>query len=121
MDADKKFEIRLKIIELKLERDKDTFITSMSILVGVITFLYTLGFIPSNLSQWLKDSINAVIPLIFTKAHPFLGLIGVLIIAITLPVLTGTIASRIIKFLIKNKSAIYDNAIKELEKLSKQK
>ena len=120
MDADKKFEIRLKIIELKLERDKDTFITSMSILVGVITFLYTLGFIPSNLSQWLKDNINTVISPI-TKLNPFLGLAVVLLIAIALPVLTGIIASRIVTFLVKNKLAIYNDAIKELEKLSGQK
>ncbi|MBI2558090.1 hypothetical protein HYW20_02100 [Candidatus Woesearchaeota archaeon] len=115
----KNFEIQSKIIELKLERDKDTFITSMSIVVGVIAFMYTIGFIPNDISQWIKDFFNNLLPLPFVRANLWI-ILALIFVLLLIPILSGIIASYIFRLILKNKSKLYDTAIKDFQKLSKE-
>ena len=120
--------LKVKIIELTLERDK----TINSFLIGataaiIVFFVNLLIFNPGTaLSQVTVPISNALVGIIVPvlACNVILGLILWVIISgfflLVLPIVSGWLAKRFIDEIVKDKAKAYNDAIKGLNDLIKE-
>lgn len=107
---DKILDLKLKIIDLKLEKEKDIHQSAFALLIGAITFFMTSSIIINT----LRESLNKVIQSIITWKVYFS--IPTLILIIILPALaTWYMSKKITDLYFKSKEKIYDGKIREIE------
>ncbi|MBS3105982.1 hypothetical protein J4234_07045 [Candidatus Woesearchaeota archaeon] len=107
---DKILDLKLRIIDLKLEKEKDIHQSVFVLLIGVVTFFMTSSIIIGTLREYLNGIIQSIIT---WKAY---FSIPTLILIIILPALVvGYITNKITNLYFKSKERIYDDKIKEIE------
>jgi len=109
---DKIVELELKIIDLKLERDKYVHRSIFSILVAVITFGVTSGTLANMFGENLK---SLVISSFLT--HVLVGIVVFVILMVGLPIFAYFITTRLIDLFLKSSDEIYKDRIRDIEKM----
>ncbi|HJX06200.1 MAG TPA: hypothetical protein VJ461_05805 [Candidatus Nanoarchaeia archaeon] len=112
MDKDEKiFELKLKKIELKLEKEKELHSLAVSILAGVLTFLVTTGFLANAFTNTITSVVKAII-----EFNVIVALIMLILLIFGLPFLVGSLAYQGVQMIMKSKEKLYDVRIQEIEK-----
>jgi|GEM_PF-5583718 len=108
----KVLDLKMKIIELKHEKEKDVHKSGFSILFGLIVFLITSGVLSNAFNVLLKGTVEVILQLEF-----YIAVIS-LIVILTIPaIIAGIFANRMITYYLKSREKIYDEWIYDIEKL----
>jgi hypothetical protein len=110
--SEKILELKIKLVELQIERDKDIHAMAVSVIVGVITFVITTEYLAKLFNDTLKKIAEWALSI-----HPLVAVILFLVLLIVLPLLAGYIANKAIQLVMKSKAKVYNDGIREINQL----
>ncbi len=105
-------QLKLKIIDLKLEKDKEIHSLLLSTLVGVLTFFAATGVILKVSNDFITNITRWAI-----KLQWYYSLLIILFLMLVLPLLAGFIFSKILNVIFRYKQKIYDDRIEDMNTL----
>lgn len=114
-NLDRITELKLKIIEIKLERDKYLHKSLFSLVIAIITFAVTSGILANTFNENVKSAIIASF-----NFSIYLGLAVSVLIAIGLPIIAYLLSHQLLSFFLKTTQKVYDTRISEIEKMIKE-
>jgi len=116
MDKEERIlDLKLKILDLKLDKERDIHSLSLTILIGFLTFFVTSGIGLKIFNQSIYDLTTWAISLKW-----YFAVLILLLLVFGLPFLAGFIGKVGIDIILKSKERIYNKNINELEKMISQ-
>jgi hypothetical protein len=113
MDKKEKIlELKLKVIELGLERDKYTHKTLFSGAIAIITFALTSQIFLDSVKQTLVQSLVSLI-----SFNTIIGLIIMFAFVLGITILAYYLSSRLTDIFFKTANNMFNSRIKEIKKL----
>lgn len=111
MDKEEKIlDLKLRIIDLKLEKEKDIHQSVFALLVAVVTFFITSSIIINT----IKESLNKIVQPIITW-NVYFSIPTLILIIISPAFAAGYISKKITDLYFKSKEKMYNDKIKEIE------
>ena len=105
--------IKLKLIDIELEKKKHVHKLLFSLVVALITFGVVYGNVYSIFNNSLIEVFQSII-----NFNEIVGIVAMLLFMICLPILAYFISGKFIDiFIIQSTNEIYDEKIEELKKL----
>ena len=115
---DRIIELKVKIIELTLEKKKDLFKTLISFIFSVLSFAYTINFIKEPNSFFVKITSTIIIELL--KLPEYINLIAVFSFPFIVAYLTYSFSTRVMNSILEEQKKIYTDAIEGIEILIRE-
>jgi hypothetical protein len=109
---DKVFELKLKLLDLKLEKDKEIYSVMFTLVVGVGSLLFAGDLLKNLYGEAYANMIKSA-----SQLNPWFGLFLIILTLVAFPLIMMFGTSVIIKGLFKIKEESYDKSIKEVKKL----
>ena len=110
---DRIIDLKLKKIELKLEKKKDLFKTIISFIIGIVSFLYTVNYI-ETLNSYFTTGISTIIEGLFKLPEP-INIITILLLPFLMAYTTYRFSTNFMDSVLKGKEKMYKNAIEEVD------
>lgn len=111
-NENKIIDLKLKIIDIKLEKEKYLHKSLFSFVIAVITFAITYGNIASIFNNTFVTILQSVI-----SFNEILGLVVMILFLILLPVVAYYVSKGLANFFIKSTNKMYDDKIKEIDNI----
>jgi hypothetical protein len=108
------YELKLKTIELELERDKEQHRAAFGVMAAVLMFLVTTGFTKDSISIYLTNLFKFLLSI---SVLLFLGVFVLMVIG--LPVLAYFVSTNLFSFYLKSQEKIYNKKIEKLNRMIK--
>jgi flagellar biosynthesis protein FlhB len=106
-------ELRIKLIELKLQRDSEL----LKLLFGLFVGILTLALTSQSFSDGFKSVMGDIFSSIISSQPNIIGLILVLLMALAFVILVPLIFMEAFGKLLNSQTKVYNDSIKEIERL----